>query len=438
MTGIEIGFLAIAALVVLVYLGMHVAIALTLVSFGGVYMIRGDLGIASNTVGLAAANSISSYEFGVIPLFILMGIFVSASNVGRDIFDAANYLFRRLRGGLGVATVGANAVFAAVTGISIASASVFTKIAVPEMLRLGYQPKFAVGVVAGSSLLGMLIPPSLLFIIFGLLAEVSIGDLFIAGILPGLLLSVLFAIMIVARAYFLPHSILVDPPHSTSPREEPSPVGFVRLLPIVFLITVVLGGIYGGFFTPTEAGAVGALGGFFIALFRKRLTFSSLWDILSEAAYVTASIGIIIIAAHVFARMIAIAGIPHELSEFIISRDIGLYSLLAIYIVIIILLGTIIDPASIMLIMVPIFLPVMQAFGADLIWFAVITVLAVEIGIITPPFGLGVFTIKNSLSEVDIPLGQIFAGAFPFVIVVFTALLLVIAFPSISLALIGS
>ena len=204
MTDLQIGLLSIFAILFLIYAGMHVAIALTLLSFLGVWFIRGKWVVASKLLALAAADSISSYIFGVVPLFVLMGMFISVSGIGKDTFDVANRIFGRLKGGLGIATVAANAVFAAVTGISIASAAVFTKVAVPEMIRLGYKPRFAVGVVTGSSVLGMLIPPSLLLILFGILTETSIGDLFKAGIMPGIVLSIGFSVAILFMAYRVP------------------------------------------------------------------------------------------------------------------------------------------------------------------------------------------------------------------------------------------
>ena len=204
MTDLQIGLLSIFAILFLIYAGMHVAIALTLLSFLGVWFIRGKWIVASKLLALAAADSISSYIFGVVPLFVLMGMFISVSGIGKDTFDVANRIFGRLKGGLGIATVAANAVFAAVTGISIASAAVFTKVAVPEMIRLGYKPRFAVGVVTGSSVLGMLIPPSLLLILFGILTETSIGDLFKAGIMPGIVLSIGFSLAILFMAYQVP------------------------------------------------------------------------------------------------------------------------------------------------------------------------------------------------------------------------------------------
>ncbi|MBC7157190.1 MAG: TRAP transporter large permease subunit, partial [Rhodobacteraceae bacterium] len=256
MTPFEIGLAALAGMGGLVFLGMHVPMALMAVSFLGVWAIKGTPLLAANLLTLAANDAISSYFFGVVPLFVLMGFLVSEAGLGRDAYDVANRAFGRMRGGLGVGTVGANAIFAAITGISIASAAVFTRIAVPEMVRHGYTPRFAVGVVAGSSVLGMLIPPSLLLILYGILAEQSIGDLFIAGIGPGLVLAVLFGAGIVAMATFMPGFV------GRPTRAEvamPWPEVLAKAGPIAGLIALVLGGIYGGIFTPVEAGAVGAL-----------------------------------------------------------------------------------------------------------------------------------------------------------------------------------
>ncbi|MFQ5485373.1 MAG: TRAP transporter large permease subunit, partial [Desulfobacterales bacterium] len=292
MTDIQIGFLSIFGILFLIYAGMHVAVALTLLSFLGVGLIKGNWGIAGKLLALAASDSISGYIFGVVPLFVLMGMLISVSGIGKDTFDVANRLFRGIRGGLGISTVVANAIFAAVTGISIASAAVFTKVAVPEMTRLGHKPRFAVGVVTGSSVLGMLIPPSLLLILFGVLTETSIGDLFKAGIMPGILLSVAYSLAILFMAYRLPD--YVGNVKDRSENELKSHMTVIeaiwKLTPIVLLIALVLGGIYAGWFTPTESGAVGALGALFLALGKRQLSRSKLWQVLSETGHVTVSI----------------------------------------------------------------------------------------------------------------------------------------------------
>lgn len=431
MNEFSIGLTAVAAVVVFVYLGVHVAVALAATSFVAVWVLKGNMTVATKLLAQAASEGIADYIFGVVPLFIMMGLLVSRANIGRDAFDIANHLFRRVRGGLGVATVGANAIFAAITGISIASAAVFTKVAVPEMLRAGYQPRFAVGVVAGSSVLGMLIPPSLLFIIYGVLAEVSIGKLFLAGVVPGLLLSLVYVVAIVVVARFRPHLVL-RPAASALPNVEPevATTSLVRkAVPILTLIFVVLGGIYGGLFTPTEAGAVGALAALVLALLRRTLDAKAFWQLVAETGQITASICLLFIAAITFSRMLALTGVPAVLGGWIDGTGLSLYAILAIYVLVIVLLGTILDSNSIMLIMVPLAIPIMARFGVDLVWFGVITVIAVEVGLLTPPFGLSVYVIKATLSDQQLTLGDIFLGAAPFAFLMLLVLLAIVRFP---------
>ncbi len=436
MSDIEIGALSIVGILILVYSGVHIAIAMALLSFGCVWLVR-DFNIAGKMAALASTEALQRYEFGVIPLFVLMGMLVSISDIGRDTYDVANHLFRRVRAGLGAATVAANAVFAAVTGTSIASASVFTKIAVPEMLRLGYQPRFAVGVVAGSSVLGMLIPPSLLLILFGILAETSIGDLFIAGIVPGIMLASAYIVQIWLVARFKPDYVQTGDSlgQSTAPLLTRREV-VTKSAPIVILIGLVLGGIYGGVFTATEAGGVGAFAAFVLTLLRRKLTFANLWRVLVETGYVTAAISFLLIAANLYSRMIAATGIPNEMESLIDHLHLGFYGLIAIYLVVIILMGTILDSGSIMLITVPIIVPALAGFDVDLIWLGVVTIIAVEIGLLTPPFGVAVFVVQQNLKETGIALNDIFAGAAPFAITMLIVLCLVTLFPQLALWLV--
>ena len=435
MTGTEIALLSILAILVLVYSGLHVPVAFCLVSLVGVWAIKGSYQQASSLLAMAAADAVSGYDFGVIPLFVLMGLLVSVADLGRDAFLAANALLGRLKGGLGVATVAANAVFAAVTGVSIASAAVFTKVAVPEMIRLGYKPRFAVGVVAGSSVLGMLIPPSLLLIIYGLLAQQSIGDLFIAGIVPGLLLASVFAAMIVFMAVFKPHMVY----DRDAQGEQSSSLSTVQalwlLLPLVLLAGGVIGGIYAGWFTATESGAIGAMGALILAASRRRLTWSGIWKVLVETGQVTVSILFVIIAANIYTRLIALSGLPNVINESVVAANLGLVALLLIYAILILIMGTILDGISIMLIMVPMFLPLLAPHSVDLIWFGIVTVIAVEVGLLTPPFGLSVFVIKSTLADDRITLGDIFRGAAPFALAMVLVLLLIILVPSIATVL---
>lgn len=433
MSPFEIGLLALGGMGLMVLGGMFVPIALILCSFLGVWAIKGSPLLAAKMLGLAANDAIASYFFGVVPLFVLMGFIVSESGIGRDAFDVANAMFRRIKGGLGVGTVAANAIFAAVTGISIASAAVFTKIAVPEMRRHGYTSRFSVGVVAGSSVLGMLIPPSLLLILFGLLAEQSIGDLFVAGIGPGLLLSLFFGVGIVLMAIFTPR--LIGEHLSTEVDTQTAGELISKGLPITALICIVLGGIYAGFFTPVEAGAIGAIGAFVIGLLKRRLSPAALWRVLVDTGLVTAAVCFLLIAAQMYSRMLAFSGVPIAFGQMAAGADLGLLGLIFLYVFVVILLGMILDSSSIMLILVPLMLPIIIPMGIDLVWFGIITVIAVEIGLLTPPFGISVYVIKSTLDDDSISLGDIFLGAAPFALMMLLCLILVIMFPVIATGL---
>jgi tripartite ATP-independent transporter DctM subunit len=433
MSGFEIGLLSLLALLILIWAGMHVGVALAGTSLLGVWLIKGNWTIASKLLALAAYDSISNHVFGVVPLFVLMGLLVSVSDVGADTFRAANRLFGRMRGGLGIATVAANAIFAAITGISIASAAVFTKVAVPEMLKLNYTPRFAVGVVAGSSVLGMLIPPSLLLILYGFLSEVSIGALFLAGVVPGLLLAFCFAVAILIMAYRFPKFVGgEDAPAASGPLWHI----FLELSPIAILIALVLGGIYGGFFTPTEAGAVGALGALVIALAKRKLTWGKFWDVLLETGHVTVSICFLIIAASIYSRMLTLSGIPQFLVGQIEILSLGSMAVVLTIVGLILIMGTVMDSTSILLIVVPMTLPVLTGFEINLVWFGIVAIVAVEIGLLTPPLGLSVYVIKSTLNDDRVSLGDIFIGAAPFAAIMTFVLLLLILFPSLSLVLI--
>ncbi len=438
MSGFEIGLLSVLAILVLIYAGLYVPVALGLVSFISVWLLRGSLEAPIYLLTLAASNSLEDYIFGVIPLFVLMGLLVSQAELGRDIYQVANAALRRVKGGLGVATVAANAAFAAITGVSIASAAVFTRVSVPEMLRFGYKPRFAVGVVAGSSVLGMLIPPSVMLIIYALITEQSVADLFTAGIVPGILLSLAYTVAIIAMAQFIPTYVGgQDTQGQAASAGMTAREASSKTAPIVILVLLVLGGIYGGLFTPTEAGAVGAAGALIIALVKRKLNRTTLWRVLVETGHITASILMLIVAATMYSRMLALSGLPNDLGEWITQAEIGLYGILAIYVVILILMGTILDTTSIILIMVPLFLPIIEPYGVSLVWFGIVTIVGAEIGLLTPPLGIACYVIKATLADEDrISLFDIFAGAFPFALIMLVVLILLIVFPQLSLVLV--
>jgi tripartite ATP-independent transporter DctM subunit len=429
-----VGVAMIVLVVVAIVLGLPIAFSLLLAGFLGLALVKHDFTIAARTLALAADGTVSDYVFATVPLFVLMGLFVSVSDVGRDAFRAAQTIFGRIHGGLGVATVAANAVFAAITGISIAAAAIFTKIAVPEMVRQGYTPKFAVGLTAGSSLLGMLIPPSLLLIIYGVLAEVSIGALFRAAVLPGILLAVAFAVGVVLMAWLWP-SFVGNVQRDTRVEGGGALGVLLGLVPVVALIVLVLGGIYGGVFTPTEAGAAGALGAMVIALIKRRLTWAKLWQVMGETGQVSVSILFLIIAASTFSRMLTLTGLPQDMAAFMSGTGLGLFGFLAAYLVLLLVLGMLLDSTSIMLIMLPLALPVATALGANLVWFGIITTIAIEIGLLTPPFGLSVYVIKASMDDASMSLATIFRGTLPFVLITLAVTILLMVFPEISLAL---
>ena len=442
-----IGLVLIGFMLVLILAGMQIGIALILLSFFGAWLIRDDFDTAVNLLKIASAGAIQDQLFGVVPLFVLMGMLVNLGNIGRDTFDVCQWLLGRVAGGLGVATVVANAIFAAITGVSIASAVVFTKVSVPPMIEHGYTAKFSVGIVAGSSVLGMLIPPSLLLIVFGVLAEVSVGQLFTAAVAPGILLAAAFCVAIVLISKFMPgfagHLRKPDasnaPPAWTRKPEQTETLwsASVKLTPIVILVSAVLGGIYGGFFTPTEAGAMGAVCALAIvcvkALFTPgMLTWPRLWRVFIETGHVSVSILFLIIAANMYTRMIALSGLPNDVVGMITAADLGFYGIIIVYLVTVLIMGMVLDSVSIMLITLPLILSALAIYDTDLIWFGIVTVVAVEIGLLTPPLGLTVYVVKAALGNSQVTLGDIFAGAFPFVLIMILVTALLVIFPELT------
>ncbi|MGG5818806.1 TRAP transporter large permease [Falsiroseomonas sp. HW251] len=438
MEDITIGFALIGAMVALIVLGMPIGLSLISTGAAGVWLIRENPDLAFRFTAMATYSGIQDYVFATIPLFVLMGLLVSISDIGKDTFEVAQAMLRRVRGGLGMATVGANAVFAAVTGVSIASAAVFTKVAVPEMVRHGYTMRFAAGTVAGSSILGMLIPPSLLMIVYGVLAEVSIGKMFIAGVIPGIIIALGFALMIWVYAAFFPDRIMARATEpELSQRAMPGGEMALKSVPIMALVVLILGGLYTGFFTPTEAGAVGAAGALTLAVLRRRLDGPKFWRVLRETGLVSASILFLLIAAGLYSRMLSLAGVPQAIGEMVEHLGLGPYGFLLVFVVIILLMGMILDSTSILLIMVPIGAPIASAMGFDLIHFGIVVIIAVEMGLLTPPFGISVFTVKATLADPRVSIETIFAGSMPFVAVMGAALLAIALIPWLATALVN-
>ncbi|MCK7614663.1 TRAP transporter large permease [Roseibium sediminicola] len=435
MSPIEIGILSVIAIVVLVYLGVYIPIALGLVSFVSILLMRDNFDLAVNLLKIAIGDSVMEYTFATVPLFTFMGLIVSKAGLGADIYQVMNSGFRRVKGGIGMATVGANAVFAAVTGSSIASASVFSKVSVPQMLAFDYNPRFAVGVVAGSSVLGMIIPPSAMLIIYSFVAEQSVGDMFLAGVVPGILLAIAYVIAIFLMGRFTPAYV------GGRRMEDGEWMSLLEIadktLPTLALITAVLGGIYTGWLTPVEAGAAGSLLGLLIAGVRKKLSWRGLWQALLETGHITASILFLITAASIYSRMLGLAGLPNELGDILTETQMSFFWVMVIYVAMMIFLGTLLDTASIILIVVPLFLPLIEPMGLSLVWFGIVTVVGAEIGLLTPPLGISCFVIKATLNDPRISLKDVFVGAFPFALVMLVVLIALIRWPSLSLAILN-
>ena len=434
MSPVEIGMLSVLAIVVLVYMGLYIPIALGLVSFISVWIISGKSILAFNFLKIAVGDGVTEYNFATIPLFTLMGLLVSKAGLGRDIYDVMNSAFRKVLAGIGMATVGANAIFAAITGSSIASASVFTKISVPEMLRYNYNKRFAVGVVAGSSVLGMIIPPSAMLIIYSFISEQSVGEMFLAGIVPGLILtaSYIMAIFAMARLWptFIGENIKVDTMLALSASKMVH-----KAWPVVALIVLVLGGIYTGWLTPVEAGAAGASLALIVAAFRRSMSWKGFWSTLVETGHITAAILLLITMASFYSRMLGFAGLPNELDALLQTWDLSFFKIMLIYVAMMLVLGTLLDTASIILIVVPLFITLIEGMGLSLVWFGIITVIGAEIGLLTPPLGISCFAIKNTLNNSDITLKDVFLGSFPFAIIMLLVPILLIKFSILSTVL---
>jgi len=436
MTPVEIGALSVIAIVALVYLGVYIPVALGLVSFVSIWLISGKSILAFNFLKVAVGDGVTEYPFATIPLFTVMGLLVSRAGLGTDIYLVMNRAFRKVMGGIGMATVGANAVFAAVTGSSIASASVFTRIAVPEMRNLNYNKRFAVGVVAGSSVLGMIIPPSAMLIIYSFVAEQSVGDMFLAGIVPGLILTAAYIAWIFIAGRIRPSYLGTDI-HGA----DAEPLSLYDILdktvPTVLLIFIVLGGIYTGWLTPVEAGAAGALAALIIALARRSISARGLWETALETGHITAAILFLIAMASLYSRMLGYAGLPNELNTVLQTYQFGFVEVMIIYVLLMLFLGTILDTASIILIVVPLFITLVESMGMSLVWFGIVTVIGAEIGLLTPPLGISCFVIKTSLNDPTVSLKDVFLGALPFAFIMLLVLTLLIAFPVLSVGILG-
>lgn len=474
MSSVEIAEIAVLALFLLVLSGVPISFALIVTSFVGMYFITENVDIAFNLLNAVAYSGVRDYVFAVIPLFVLMGAFMTNSRAAEALFTAINYLLQKVRSGLAIATVGANAVFAAVTGVSVASAAVFSNVAFPQMQRYGYSKRMSLGVIGGSSILGMLIPPSLLMILYGILTQVSIGAMFIAGLLPGIVLAIMFSAYLFISSFVRPDMFGVEPKgngyfavrararmekmnrKASSDLDDPLTVGVKKIslpgmmtqtmtvpatqmsfskamlgaMPILFLVALVIGGIWGGLFSPTEASAVGAIGAMLIAPLMG-MDWKKFVRSFQQTAISVGGILLLLIAAGFFSRMLAASGFINQVNTFIQSLDIGPTLIVILFIVILIIMGTILDSSSIILLAIPLMFPSVLALGIDPVWFGIVFIIAVEVGLLTPPFGMVPFAMKATLGK-RASVEDVFAGSFPFVIIMILFLGLLLLFPQIA------
>ena len=435
---VDVAAVLLVSLVVLVLLGVHIAVALGIASALGIYLVTGNFAIVERMLASTAYEALRDYVFAVIPLFMLMGEFIARSGAVTDVYRGINRGLRRLPGRLALATVLGNALFSLVTGVSIASAAAFSRISYPEMKRHGYSRSFALGAIAGSSCLGMLIPPSVLMIVWGILTEKSIGALFLAGVVPGLLVAGMFCLYILATAILRPETVgagrAIDP-HEAAEAVNPWSL-WTSTLGIALVIVTVLGGIWFGFFTPTEGAGAGA----FIALVLgivKGMRWREIIQCILSVGRTSAPILILLVAASLYARTLAMTGVTSAIRDAFVHSGLTPVLILAIMIGIWFVLGMMIDSISIMLLTVIIFEPIAVAVGFDSIAFAVIGILAIEAGLLTPPFGILVYTVKSSIDDRDISIWRIFASSMPYWVILLIAVVLVAIFPGIATYLPG-
>ncbi len=428
MSNIEIGLLGLAVLMVLLALRMPVATSMMLVGFVGHWIIRPRGAIPS--LGAHSFDTTTIISLSILPLFVLMGNLAGVSRMSRDLYDAAYAWVGHFRGGLASATIIGCAGFSALSGSSLASALTMGKVSLPEMQRFKYSNKLATGAIAAGGTLGILIPPSAGFVVYAILTESSIGQLFIAGVLPGLMLAFLFIVVIYIVTFINPE---LGPPAPIRMSYGQRGMALVRAIPILSIIVATIGGIYLGVYSATEAAGIGCILAFIFAIGRRSLTFSNFFEALLNTLRSTATTFLILIGAFVFTPFIELSGIPNALMNLLIALDVGKYGLLAIVLIFLVFLGTFMEGFAILVLTIPLLEPVLRSYGFDMIWYGVLMVIVLEMGLISPPVGINVFVVK-SIAE-DVPMNDIFKGILPFWLAMGVALLLLVLFPQISLLL---
>jgi tripartite ATP-independent transporter DctM subunit len=425
-----IGIVALAALFGLIMLRVPVAMAMGLVGVVGYAAIDG-WERAFIAAGLTPYDLTDKYDLTVVPLFVLMGSVASRAGMSAELYRAANAMFSGLRGALAMGTIGACAGFGAICGSSLATAATMTRVAVPEMRRYGYDEKIATGVVASGGILGVLIPPSVVLVVYAIIAEQGVPQLFAAALFPGLASAALHIVVIAAIGYLQPHRL---PTSASLPfGQRISELG--QLWKMVILFGIAVGGIYSGFMSPTEAAAVAAFAAIVIAFATRRMNGRSFFEALLESIWTTGVLFIIVIGAFLFSYFMALTQLPNAVTEWVQALGVGPWVVILMMVVFYIVLGCFLDAISMILITVPVFLPIALALGYDGIWFGILVLVAVEVGMITPPVGLNIFVIRAQMP--DIALGDVFRGIVPFLAAHFALIALLMLLPGLALWLPG-
>ena len=416
------------ALFILMLLRVPVGMAMGLVGVTGYGYLVG-FAPALKLIGQTSMRTVTDYTFGVIPMFLLMGAFVTNSGISRELFRAANTLVGHLRGGLGIATVVACGGFAAICGSSVATAATFSTVAYPEMRRYGYPQSFATGVIAAGGTLGAMLPPSTVLAVYGIITQQDIGKLFVAGIVPGILAMFMYVLTIFIIGKVRPDFLPSGTPSSWKERVK----GMRDVWAPLALFAFVIGGLYGGLFTPTEAGGMGAGGAFVLGVVRGRLSKTQIRESLLQATRTAAAVFTVLIGALLFGYFLTITQTPQKVTVFLTSLGLGSYGVLALIMLMYLVLGCLMDAMAMIILTVPIIFPVVTALGFDPIWFGVIIVMTVELGLIHPPVGMNVFVIKSVVK--DVSFATIFKGVLPFIATDLIRLVILIAFPVLALYL---
>jgi C4-dicarboxylate transporter, DctM subunit len=438
----------IVVLLGLVFAGVHIAISLGITAALGVYLMMGDLEVVRNFIATTAYEALRDYVFAVIPLFMLMGDFLAKCGAARDLYALGNRASKWLPGRLAAATIVANALFGFVTGVSIAAAAAFSRIAYPEMKRYGYRRDFALGCVAGSACLGMLIPPSVLMIVWCVLTELSIGKVFLAGIIPGFIAAGGMIAYVVVAAIMNPELVGEKPRAAavgadvTAPEAPPitddEPVGAILASTalVVTLILGTLGAIWLGLCTPTEGAGVGAVGALILAVI-KGIKPREVWQVVLDVGRTSGPLLLLLFCAQLYSRVLSMTGFTEAAKQFLLATGAGPWGILAVMVGIWFVLGCLIDSISIILLTVPIFAPIANQLGFDPLAFAIMGILAIETGLLTPPFGILVFTVKAAVPDRTITLAEIFRGSIPYWIVLLGVVVALAVFPQLATFLPG-